>query len=38
MAEEILLRGQRAIPTKLVQAGFRFQFETLDDALHDLWG
>jgi len=38
MAEEILLRGQRAVPTKLLQAGFRFQFETLDDALHDLWG
>ncbi len=37
MADEILLRGQRAIPSGLQHAGFRFEYETIDAALEDLW-
>jgi NAD dependent epimerase/dehydratase family enzyme len=31
-----LLAGQRAVPAKLTDAGFRFRFATLDEALCDL--
>lgn len=33
---EILLEGQRVLPTRLMQAGFRFRFSTLEHALRDL--
>jgi len=32
----VLLRGQRVIPKKLLHAGFRFRFSTIQDALTDL--
>jgi uncharacterized protein len=36
MAEPLLLQGQNMIPQKLIEAGFKFQFPTLDDALNHL--
>lgn len=36
MAEELLLPSQRAIPPRLLAAGFKFQFPEISDALHDL--
>jgi len=33
---DIVLTGQRAIPQKLVQGGFKFQFPALRVALKDL--
>jgi hypothetical protein len=33
MARELLLSGQRAIPQRLQQAGFRFQYDTFEAAL-----
>lgn len=33
MAEELLLWGQRVVPKKLLDAGYRFLFPRLDDAL-----
>ncbi len=35
MAEELLLNGTRALPTRLLQEGFRFHFTQLQDSLHD---
>ena len=35
---EILLEGQRALPKKLQEAGFRFHFPDLDEALSDVIG
>lgn len=32
----VLLEGQRAVPKKLVEAGFQFRFPDLDSALRDL--
>lgn len=33
LAKEILLRGQRVVPEKAMQSGFRFNYETFEDAL-----
>ncbi len=35
-ASTILLEGQRAVPQRLQEAGFAFQFETVEKALKDL--
>ena len=35
-AEEVLLRGQRVLPKKLLDAGFKFNHPSLPDALHHL--
>jgi len=37
MAEEVLLSSQRVVPRRLTEAGFRFAFPTLDNALSDLY-
>lgn len=37
MADELLLSGLKIIPEKLLDAGFKFQFESLDDALKDIY-
>ena len=34
----ILLEGQRAVPKKLIDSGFSFNFPTLEDAVHELIG
>jgi hypothetical protein len=34
---EILLTGQRAVPARVIEAGFRFRFQKLDDALAHLF-
>jgi hypothetical protein len=34
----LLLGGQRALPVRLLDAGFRFRFTDLDAALEDLLG
>jgi uncharacterized protein len=35
---EVLLEGQRAVPKKALEAGFRFRFSELEPALRDLVG
>jgi len=37
MANELLLCGLKIIPKRLLDAGFRFQFEHIDDALKDIY-
>jgi NAD dependent epimerase/dehydratase family enzyme len=37
MAEPLLLHGQKMISQKLIDAGFKFQFPKLEDALKDLF-
>ena len=32
-----LLEGQRAVPKKLLDSGFRFRFDNVDAALRDLF-
>ena len=36
MADELLLQGQRVVPTRLLDDGFEFQYPTLDAALQAL--
>jgi uncharacterized protein (TIGR01777 family) len=36
MAEPLLLHGQKMIPQKLIEAGFKFQFPAVEDALKEL--
>ncbi len=38
MADALLLSGQNAVPRKALQAGFRFRYETVDDALGAIFG
>ena len=38
MADEMLLAGQRVLPAKLQQSGFRFAQPDLDGALRSLLG
>lgn len=35
---DLLLEGQRAVPERLIEAGFAFRFERVEDALADLLG
>jgi hypothetical protein len=37
MAEPLLLHGQKVIPRKLLETGFKFQFPVLNDALQNLF-
>jgi uncharacterized protein (TIGR01777 family) len=37
MAEELLLGGQKVLPKKILQAGYKFKFENLDEALKSLF-
>jgi uncharacterized protein (TIGR01777 family) len=34
----VLLEGQRAVPQRLLDAGYTFRFPTLEDTLRDLFG
>jgi uncharacterized protein (TIGR01777 family) len=36
MADELLLQGQRVVPTRLLDDGFKFQYPTLSEALQAL--
>jgi uncharacterized protein (TIGR01777 family) len=36
MAEEMLLKGQRVIPTRLINDGFSFRCKTISEALHQI--
>lgn len=36
MAEELILGGQRVLPTRLEQSGYTFLFSDLKEALHDI--
>ena len=38
MADEVLLNGQMALPTRLLEAGYRFRFPQLPEALADILG
>ena len=38
MADELLLSGLKVIPEKLINDGFKFNFETIDSALSDIYG
>lgn len=36
MGQELLLKGQRVVPKKMLTNGFEFQYPNLSDALHDI--
>jgi NAD dependent epimerase/dehydratase family enzyme len=38
MADELLIRGQRVLPARLLDAGFEFRYPTLTEALAQLEG
>jgi NAD dependent epimerase/dehydratase family enzyme len=35
---EVVLEGQRAVPKKLLDSGFRFRFTDVDSALQQIFG
>lgn len=37
MAEETILNGVKVIPKRLTEEGYKFKFETIDDALADIY-
>jgi NAD dependent epimerase/dehydratase family enzyme len=37
MAEPLLFHGQKIIPKKLIEAGFKFQYPNLENALQDIF-
>jgi len=37
MADELLLNGLRVVPKKLIDDGFNFKFENIEDALEDIY-
>ena len=36
MGEELLLKGKKILPTKVIEAGYKFQYPKLEDALLDV--
>jgi NAD dependent epimerase/dehydratase family enzyme len=36
MGEELLLKGQKVLPEKLLKSGYTFQYPTLSQALSDI--
>jgi NAD dependent epimerase/dehydratase family enzyme len=36
MGEELLLAGKRILPGKVLDAGYNFKYETLEDALNNV--
>ncbi len=38
MADEMLLAGQRVVPKRLLESGFKFQFREIETALNELLG
>ena len=38
MGRELLLAGKRVVPTKALDAGYCFKFDTIDEAMSDLFG
>jgi NAD dependent epimerase/dehydratase family enzyme len=38
MGKELLLAGKRVVPAKALSAGYRFKFDTVDEAMSDLFG
>ncbi len=37
MADELLLNGLKVVPKRLLDDGFKFNFETIDEALSDIY-
>ena len=37
MADELLLSGLKIVPKRLLDAGFKFQFETIEEALNEIY-
>ncbi len=37
MADALLLGGQRVVPQKAIESGYRFRFATIDEALRDIY-
>ena len=37
MADELLLNGMKVVPERLMKTGFKFQFETIEKALRNIY-